>query len=187
MEARLAELEAAIEALKGEPVYEAADIAAGGAFVSLGFDGGVRVERGFIRKVDEAPVTRNDDAGVEAAAGGPKPSNDLPEKLVAQLTAQRTAALREAVAGRPDVAFIAVVHALAASAFYVGNRICHRDHPWSDVHRSEGRAASKIDVAGKRDEGLARDAAWPRSTYGPPRRGHSLCARALAGPHPVSR
>jgi hypothetical protein len=49
--------------------------------------------------------------------------------------------------------------------------------PWSDVHRSEGRAASKIAVAGKRDEGLARHAA---STCRPPRRGHSLCARALA-------
>ena len=42
---------------------------------------------------------------------------------MAQLTAERTAALREAVAHRPDIAFIAVVHALAASTFYFGNRI----------------------------------------------------------------
>jgi ParB family transcriptional regulator, chromosome partitioning protein len=56
MQARLNELETAMEALKGEPVYDPADIAAGGAFVSLGFDGGLRVERGFIRKADEAPV-----------------------------------------------------------------------------------------------------------------------------------
>jgi ParB family chromosome partitioning protein len=56
MQARLNELEAAIETLKGAPVYDPADIAAGGAFVSLGFDGGLRVERGFIRKADETPA-----------------------------------------------------------------------------------------------------------------------------------
>jgi ParB family chromosome partitioning protein len=124
MEARLTELEAAIEALKGKPVYDPADIAAGGAFVSLGFDGGLRVERGFIRKADEAPAaTGSAEAKVEPAADGRETSSALPEKLVAQLTAQRTAALREAVANRPDVAFVTVVHALVASTFYFGNRV----------------------------------------------------------------
>jgi ParB family transcriptional regulator, chromosome partitioning protein len=124
MEARLHELEAAIEALKGEPVYDPADIAAGGAFVSLGFDGGVRVERGFVRKADEAPVAAvRAEAEAETGAETREAATALPEKLVAQLTAHRTAALREAVANRPDVAFVAVVHALAASTFYFGNRL----------------------------------------------------------------
>ncbi|MET4802839.1 ParB N-terminal domain-containing protein [Bradyrhizobium sp. LB11.1] len=124
MQSRLNELEAAIEALKGEPVYDPADIAAGGAFVSLGFDGGLRVERSFIRKADEAPVSavRSESEG-EASSESREASPALPEKLVAQLTAHRTAALREAVANRPDVAFVAVVHALVASTFYFGNRI----------------------------------------------------------------
>lgn len=118
METRLAELEAAIETLKGAPVFAAADIAAGGAFVSLGFDGGVRVERGFISKADvaalSAETTEAEPASERAGASA------LPDKLVAQLTAHRTLALREAVANRPDIAFVAVVHALAVATFYVG-------------------------------------------------------------------
>ena len=124
MQTRLNELEAATEELKGKPVYDPADIAAGGAFVSLGFDGGLRVERGFIRKADEAPVAAvRSETDEEGAAESREASTALPEKLVAQLTAHRTAALREAVANRPDVAFVAVVHALVASTFYFGNRI----------------------------------------------------------------
>jgi ParB family chromosome partitioning protein len=121
MQTRLNELETAIEALKGEPVYDPANIARGGAFVSLGFDGGLRVERGFIRKADEAPAPVRSET--EPASAGSEASTALPDKLVAQLTAHRTAALREAVANRPDVAFLAVVHALVASTFYFGNRI----------------------------------------------------------------
>lgn len=122
MQARLNELEIAIEALKGEPVYDRPTLR--GAFVSLGFDGGLRVERGFIRKADEAPVAVvRGEADGETASDSRETSTALPEKLVAQLTAQRTAALREAVSNRPDVAFIAVVHALVASTFYFGNRV----------------------------------------------------------------
>ncbi len=90
MQTRLNELEAAIEALKGEPVYLPADIAAGGAFVSLGFDGGVRVERGFIRKADEAPAPVRTEAEAESVEEG-REATALPDKLVAQLTAHRTA------------------------------------------------------------------------------------------------
>jgi hypothetical protein len=42
-------------------------------------------------------------------------------------------------------------------------------------------------AAHRDDEALARDGARPRSTRRPPRRGHSLCARALASPHPIPR
>jgi ParB family chromosome partitioning protein len=140
MQARLNELEAAIEALKGEPVYDPADIAAGGAFVSLGHDGGLRVERGFIRKTDEASGSQRREPEPNSVAEGLETSTALSERLVAQLTAQRTAALREAVAHRPDMAFIAVVHALAASVFYVGNRISCFDITARPVYLS-GHAA----------------------------------------------
>jgi ParB family chromosome partitioning protein len=123
MQVRLNQLEAEMEALKGQPVYNPADIAAGGAFVSLAYEGGLRVERGFIRKEDVAPGVQRREAEPGATSAGGEPSNTLPDKLVAQLTAQRTAALREAVAQRPDIAFIAVAHALVASTFYFGNRV----------------------------------------------------------------
>jgi len=45
----------------------------------------------------------------------------LSEKLVAELTAYRTAGLRNALAEHPATALTAVVHALAAAAFYVGS------------------------------------------------------------------
>jgi len=124
MQDRMDELETAIEALKAEPAYDPVDIALGGAFVSLGYDGGVRIERGFIRKADEppAPVLPRAATEAEATPDTEPETTALPDRLVAQLTAQRTAALREAVAQRPDVAFLAVVHALVASTFYFGAR-----------------------------------------------------------------
>lgn len=140
MQARLNQLEADIEALKGQPVYDPADIAAGGAFVSLGYEGSVRVERGFIRKMDEAPVTQRREGGSEAEPEAVELGSTLPERLVAQLTAQRTAALREAVAQRPDIAFIAVVHAFVASTFYFGNRVSCLDITVRTVYLS-GHAA----------------------------------------------
>ena len=136
MQARVNQLEAEMEELRGQPVYDPADIAASGAFVSLGYDGGVRVERGFIRKEDEAPGAQRR----EAAAEGREVSTALPDRLVAQLTAQRTAALRETVAQRPDIAFIAVVHAFVASTFYFGNRVSCLDVTVRTVYLS-GHAA----------------------------------------------
>jgi len=124
-EERLADIDARIDGLRGQPVFDAADIEKGGAFVSLGYDGTVRVERGFVRKADEPPAREEGDIAPlpEApAAEEADTSTTLPEKLVANLTAHRTAALREAVANRPDVAFVAVVHALVAPTLYFGAR-----------------------------------------------------------------
>ena len=42
----------------------------------------------------------------------------LPDRLVAELTAYRTLALREALANDPDMAFVAVLHALCLTVFY---------------------------------------------------------------------
>lgn len=42
----------------------------------------------------------------------------LPDRLVIELTTHRTLALRDAVASKPQVAFVAVLHALALDTFY---------------------------------------------------------------------
>jgi ParB family chromosome partitioning protein len=42
----------------------------------------------------------------------------LPDRLVAELTAYRTLALREALTNDPDIAFVAALHALCLAAFY---------------------------------------------------------------------
>jgi ParB family chromosome partitioning protein len=46
----------------------------------------------------------------------------LPERLVGELTAHRTLALRNALAGSPETAFIAVLHALVLSVFHFASR-----------------------------------------------------------------
>ncbi|WP_366511056.1 hypothetical protein [Mesorhizobium sp.] len=55
------------------------------------------------------------DANEEVEDDGIKP---LPERLVFDLTAQRTLALRNALASDVDIAFVAVLHALTLQAFY---------------------------------------------------------------------
>lgn len=141
---RLGELETAIEALDQRPLaYDADEVARAGAFVSIAADGGLRIERGFVRPEDELPVeSRGDtlagndaDDGDDAAIGdhygstggnaepAPEPDEDeglrpIPDRLVSELTAHRTLALRDAMARSPEVAFHACLHALALRLFY---------------------------------------------------------------------
>ena len=65
-------------------------------------------------------ASESDEPGAED--DGIKP---LPERLVTELTAYRTLALREALANDPDMAFVAVLHALCLAAFYhYGTHTC---------------------------------------------------------------
>lgn len=130
-------LETEIDALKGREQYAPGIIARAGAFVSLGYDGAVRIERGFIRPEDE-PVAESgashvdsdeeaeavcSDEGLSFDTESDEPDDAAPlsDRLIAELSAYRTAGLRDALAGKPDVALIAVVHALTACSFYQGH------------------------------------------------------------------
>jgi ParB family chromosome partitioning protein len=117
---KLGRIEAAIEALRREE-YKARDVALAGAFVTLAGDGSVRVERGFVRSEDEpeSKAKAKDQKNPSAKdAGGPAP---LSEKLVAELTAYRTSALRNELAQHPVTALIALVHTLALATFFEGS------------------------------------------------------------------
>ncbi|MBG0797007.1 ParB/RepB/Spo0J family partition protein [Methylocystis sp. L43] len=146
----LAELEQQI-ATSDEPpaIYDPADIARAGIFVSIDHAGPLKVERGFVRPEDEAPAaieeasaeggstterdgsrgdTRHQTIGSQtAAARSASPSIDeeetdaspkLSDRLLTELTAHRTLALRNVLAIDPEAAFLAATHALALSAFY---------------------------------------------------------------------
>ena len=98
-----------------------------GAFVSIGHDGSLSVERGYVRSDDLAAIQADDnetsaddhaetDASTPAtvitvAGQGTSEEEDedelapLPERLLVELTAHRTLALRNAVADNPQVAF----------------------------------------------------------------------------------
>ena len=133
VEARFAEIDAALEAFGNGTAFDPEEIARGGVFVILGQDGVARVERGLVRPED-APVVEpeaesghedgggagsDDDGGsVEAEEADEDGGAPLSERLVLDLTAHRTLALRDALGANPTVALSAVVHGLALFAFY---------------------------------------------------------------------
>src|SRR5580658_9282974 len=73
VDARLGEIETALAAFDERPVaYDPAEIARAGVFVSIDADGGLRIERGYVRREDEAPVESVEGgavAGTDPAAG----------------------------------------------------------------------------------------------------------------------
>lgn len=111
-------LEAEIERLSERQfVFPDDAVAFCGAFVSLGRDGTVQIDRGFIRRDDERALAKPDDGEPEKAAPQTAPKL-LSDALMRDLTAHRTMALRLAVGGDPGVALAATVHAMAADIFY---------------------------------------------------------------------
>jgi ParB family chromosome partitioning protein len=141
VDARLGEIETAIEAFEARPIaFDPLEVARAGAFVSIAHDGTVRIERGYVRPEDELPVEPEvvaEDAGphhiaaaamrtgeaVMADASTPEPEEDeglsvLSDRLMTELTSHRTLGLRQALGDRPDVAFLAALHALTLKSFY---------------------------------------------------------------------
>ncbi len=140
---RLAELETALAAFDDRPIrFDPDEIALAGAFVSVDGEGKLRVERGFVRPEDEAPIAAVErepetnpvpdaaivgagpeaDVVVATPVDGEDPEDDgvlkpISDKLTTELTAHRTLALRQALGERPDVAFLAALHALCLNAF----------------------------------------------------------------------
>ena len=136
---RLGEIETAMGVLQDRPDrFEPDDVARAGAFVSIDSGGRLRIERGFVRPEDEpaaatADVSEGDggDAMVDRTGDArpdgeetPEPEEEddglrpLSDRLVTELTAHRTLALRDALAGDPQTACLAVLHALALRLFY---------------------------------------------------------------------
>jgi ParB family transcriptional regulator, chromosome partitioning protein len=127
--------------------YDPAEIAFAGAFVSVDRDGELRVEHGYVRPEDEprtGPVEAKGQDGAEprqpgntsgasqhgvitvGAAGTLAPETEaeeedgcrpLSERLISELTAFRTLALRDAVANNPHVALTALLHKLCIDVF----------------------------------------------------------------------
>jgi ParB family chromosome partitioning protein len=162
VDARLGEIEAALEALDKGPVrYDPDEIAIAGVFVSIGSDGSLCVDRGYVRPEDERPVEAVGDEPTDEevdpetgeirtpavqrtviTVGGQPVQTDeededkgikpLPERLVIELTAHRTLALRNALAENPHVAMTMLLHKLLSDTFVHTNptgcleaNVCH--------------------------------------------------------------
>ena len=156
IDARLGQLEMAMEALEQRPlVYEPAEIARAGVFVTLDRDGSLAVYRGYVRPEDEAregtALHDGADAGETGQGGdvggsgwqnsvasvggtvitsggqsigadGSEEEDDgamkpLPERLLMELAAHRTLALREAIGRSPDVALTLLLLKLVTDTF----------------------------------------------------------------------
>ncbi|WP_292464759.1 ParB/RepB/Spo0J family partition protein [Mesorhizobium sp.] len=125
-EAKLEEVEKRIDALTAHTeAYSPEALASGGAFVMLDYYGRLSIERGFV-KPDDAEVTDEGEAdeGLPSIAGEAKPA--IPTvthsaALIEDLTAHKTAALRIELANNPDVALVAVVHAMLLQVAYPYN------------------------------------------------------------------
>lgn len=146
---RLGEIETALEELDNRPVvFDPAEVAIAGAIVSIGSDGRLRIDRGYVRPEDEPPMPEPEPAPevseayahavehiaarIDAADGATisteppvasEPEEDegmrpVPDRLLAELTAHRTVALRDAVGQAPEVAFLACLHAFVLKLFY---------------------------------------------------------------------
>ena len=158
---KLQTLETEIEALTGAEQYQPEEIAIAGAFICLDHHGEPRIERGFVRAEDwKAKIS----AGKAAEPDGATRSEQvkpLSEKLIAELTAYRTAGLRNALAEHSATALTAVVHALAAATFYVGS---DRSSCLEITPRSASLAAhaSGIDECPAMTAIAERHAAWER-------------------------
>ena len=135
VDARLEELDKALQAFGPDPDYPAEDRARGGVIVSLDYDGTPRIQRGLIRPEDVAPepdaAPEGEDereaearapadaaADPTAEAEGDEAPAPLPDRLVMDLTAYRTAGLRDALAADATTALTVVVHAMALQVFY---------------------------------------------------------------------
>jgi ParB family transcriptional regulator, chromosome partitioning protein len=122
---RLAKIEAQIEELNDQPrKYSEEQIALAGALLALENHGEAVIYRGLVRREDQKKVAHV----FKSTSNGqhePGDNNDnetsdegMSAALVEDLTAHRTAALRAVLAIRPDVALVAVTHALALRLCY---------------------------------------------------------------------
>ncbi|MEO1985139.1 MAG: ParB/RepB/Spo0J family partition protein [Martelella sp.] len=143
VDARLGEIETALEAFEARPVtFDQDEIIRAGAFVSIAPDGSLRVERGFVRPEDEVIPEPESDSGDADGTGIEQPDNEgnesetsngseepsepdedeslspISDRVMSELTAHRTLGLRNALAERPDIAFVAALHALTLTVFY---------------------------------------------------------------------
>jgi len=181
---RMGELEAAMALVDERPeTFASDDIGHAGVFISIEHDGRLRVERGYVKQEDRVALTRARQAaaatgeadGGETMGSGHTATGSAPDaeeveietatrlsdRLVAELTAHRTLALREKLAEDPDTAFLALTHALVLKSFYrfAGSDTCLEIDIRSAGLASHAPEIGETDLAERMDQRQARWAA----------------------------
>jgi ParB family transcriptional regulator, chromosome partitioning protein len=129
-------LEAEYRAIEARSrVYDPEAMACAGVFVFIDYHGALEVARGYVRAEDKPKEEASADTGDgETAADNPQDVSchaadeeveegypGLSERLVAELTAHRTMALRALLGANVEIALVAVTHAMAAKTFYAAS------------------------------------------------------------------
>lgn len=162
-------------------IFNPQEIAHAGVFVSIEHDGRLRIEAGYVRPEDRVPSTSGqssgnpatgDDSALSGQSGGAGSNTSeyaddveieaaarLSDRLVAELTAYRTLALREAIADDPDTALLALTHALVLRSFYrfAGSETCLELDIRSSSLDAHAAELGESDVANRMS---ARQARW---------------------------
>jgi len=133
VDARLEEIDRALQAFGPDFDYTAEVKARAGVMVTLGHGGLARFERGLVRAEDvvadppspfeEDAASEDGDAAEDGGAASPEAdeaASALSDRLVIDLTAHKTMGLRDAVQADVGAALATVVHALALQVFYPG-------------------------------------------------------------------
>jgi ParB family chromosome partitioning protein len=144
---RLGEIEMARSTFEARSlIYDPAEIARAGVFVSIDAEGLLSIDRGYVRPEDEVPEVGGPESAqgdgesgdgssaiptvqraVITVGGSPVEPVDeddddtvkpLPDRLITELTAHRTLALRNALANDPAVTFQTVLHNFVLATFY---------------------------------------------------------------------
>lgn len=145
-EAKLQALESRIEAIQNAAeAYTPDEMALAGCIVSISHGGTLQVTKGLVKAEDKkalaalrTPEANEDGADSDEGQGvgaDETEATGLSAALTEELTAIRTAALRVELANRPDVALVAMVHALVSRVFY-------------DYHH--GRVEPAVEITGQR-------------------------------------
>lgn len=117
---RQGEIESRIDAIRQSfDRWPAETLAVAGAIVTVDGAGHIEIKRGLIRPGDAKAARKAAKANKASTPGSEKP---LPATLIAELTAQKCAALSVELIKRPDIALSAVVHALAETLYVSSER-----------------------------------------------------------------
>lgn len=159
-EAEQVEVERRIEAIEhGAERYLPDEQALAGCFVGVSYGGALQVVAGVVKPEDRKALadlyrTDTEDGAPQEDAAPTEQTRRMPDTLVQELTAVRTAALRVELARNPGVALAAVLHPLVLGVFYG-----HKAYRFSSAVEVSGQERA-LRVAIKEPETCRALSAW---------------------------
>jgi ParB family chromosome partitioning protein len=140
--------------LAKKTVWPDVEKARAGAIVTIDHDGRLLISRGLLKK--EAMLQASRDAKQTEKKEGQ--GNGYAERVLLDLSAHRTAALREVLASQPQTALLALLHGLVDQLFYAGPSSSCLTIRVNEVHLDRASASVAESKAAKAFAG--RHQAW---------------------------